>query len=101
MAMSFAFIQARAIANSSLLRSALIVSPSYLYTSKVPVTMVVEGGELKLNRPEEKALEIATQICVSKVANTNLGVSAEGDQRLGEFFEAIYNKVVEITKSIP
>ena len=63
--------------------------------------MVVEGGELKLNRPEEKALEIATQICVSKVANTNLGVSAEGGQRLGEFFEGIYNKVVEITKSIP
>lgn len=54
-----------------------------------------------MNRPEEKALEIATQIGVSKVANTNLGVSAEGGQRLGEFFEAIYNKVVEITKSIP
>ena len=54
-----------------------------------------------MNRPEEKALEIATQICVSKASNSTIVQNKDGGESFGEFFEAIYNKVVEITKSIP
>lgn len=50
--------------------------------------------------PEQKALDIATQIVVSKVSNSNGNTDKDAGVRTGEYFEAIYNAVKEICISI-
>lgn len=43
-----------------------------------------------------KALEYTKDIVVSRLSNTNMSISKETGEYTAEFFEAIYNKIVEL-----
>ncbi len=46
-----------------------------------------------------EALNIATKICVAKASNTTLAVDGKNGEAMGDFFEAIYKKVLDIEDS--
>lgn len=48
---------------------------------------------------ELEALNIATKICVAKASNTTLTINGKGGEAMGDFFEAIYKKVLDIEDS--
>lgn len=43
------------------------------------------------------ALEIAKDITVSKMSNSTLSATQENGEKVAAFFEAIFNKVLELT----
>lgn len=53
-----------------------------------------------MNRPETRAFEVTTEIVVSKMSNSNLSVSKDNGILVGEYFQEIYKKVLEVAKDI-
>lgn len=53
-----------------------------------------------MNRPEATAFEAAKEIVIAKMSNTHLGISREAGKMVGEYFQEIYKKVLEVTKDI-
>lgn len=51
-----------------------------------------------MRRASEYALVAAKEITIARVGNTNLAISKEGGENVAAFFEAVYKKVLEITK---
>ena len=51
--------------------------------------------------PETKALEIVKEIVTARMTNADHRIDKESGARVGEYFQEIYNKVLEITKEIP
>ncbi|MCM1008975.1 MAG: hypothetical protein NC485_13895 [Ruminococcus flavefaciens] len=47
-----------------------------------------------------KALEITAELVKARLNNSEIRLSTEGGQATAAYFEAIYNKVSEITKEI-
>jgi len=43
-----------------------------------------------------KAFEYAKEIVVAKMSNTNISPTKEGGENVAEFFETIFNKLVEL-----
>ena len=53
-----------------------------------------------MTRPQLRALDIATQIVIAKVANDNATICAANGQLLADYFKAIYENVLEITETV-
>ena len=51
-------------------------------------------------RPKEKALEVTTELVKARLSNTNISVTADGGKDTADYFQAIYDKVLEITEQI-
>lgn len=51
------------------------------------------------NNPELLAFKTAKEIVVAKMANTDRCTDGATGELVGEYFEAIYNKLLEIAKS--
>ena len=51
-----------------------------------------------MDRTKTFALAIANEITVSRVSNTNLGISKEVGEDVADFYEAIFKKVYELAK---
>lgn len=51
------------------------------------------------NRPDSLAFETAKEIVVARMSNSQHQINAESGELVGKYFEAIYNKLLEITKS--
>lgn len=47
-----------------------------------------------------KALEITAELVKARLNNSEVSLDAEGGQATAAYFEAIYNKVSEITEEI-
>lgn len=45
-----------------------------------------------------KALDIATEITAARIANSNVALNENGGSYVAKFFEAIFNKVIELEK---
>lgn len=48
---------------------------------------------------EIRAFEAAKEIVIARMTNSATHSNAEGGERVGEFFKAIYLKLLEITQS--
>ena len=53
-----------------------------------------------MNFPEKKALDIATQIVVAKMANSGNIACKQTGKDTAEFFNEVYNAIKEITSAI-
>lgn len=51
------------------------------------------------NNPELLAFKTAKEIVVAKMTNTDRCTDGATGELVGEYFEAIYNKLLEIAKS--
>ena len=51
-----------------------------------------------MDKNVDRALEIATQICVAKAASSSAVVNGDTGEKFSEFFEAIYTAVLAIEK---
>ena len=49
-----------------------------------------------MNRYEREAFNVAKDILVAKVSNTNIRADGDGGQAIGDCFEAIYTKLLQI-----
>ena len=52
-----------------------------------------------MDRPEKIAFETTKEIVVARMNNAQHKLSTESGELVGEYFEAIYNKLLEISKS--
>ena len=52
-----------------------------------------------MSRAVNYALEAAKEITIARVSNTNLSVTKEGGERVADFYEAVYNKILEIANN--
>lgn len=52
-----------------------------------------------MDRYEIKALDIAKEITVARVANSTTAASKEVGENIGDMFSAIYEAVLKITKA--
>lgn len=50
--------------------------------------------------PEIKALEITKEIVTASMTNYTVPASKVNGEKVGEFFQEIYNKILEVTKNI-
>lgn len=53
-----------------------------------------------MNRPETAAFEATKEIVTATVSNSTLSPIKANGEKVGEYFQAIYNKILEITKDI-
>ena len=53
-----------------------------------------------MNRASKYALDAAKEITVSRMSDTNIVVCKEGGEAVADFFEAIYNKILEVAKDV-
>ena len=51
------------------------------------------------NRPEKLAFETAKEIVVASMTNTQHCINKESGESVADFFETVYNKLLEITAS--
>ena len=51
-----------------------------------------------MDKKVDRALEIATQICVAKASSSAAVARGDTGEKFGEFFEAIYTAVLAIEK---
>ncbi len=51
-----------------------------------------------MDRTKTFALDVAKEITVSRVSNTNLVISKDGGEDIADFYEAIFKKVYELAK---
>lgn len=51
------------------------------------------------NNPDRIAFETAKEIVVARMANAEHRIDGATGELVGEYFEAIYNKLLEIAKS--
>lgn len=51
------------------------------------------------NNPDRIAFETAKEIVVARMANAEHRIDEATGELVGEYFEAIYNKLLEIAKS--
>ena len=52
-----------------------------------------------MTRESSFALDAAKEITIARVSNATVSPNKEGGENVAEFFEAIYNKVLELAKS--
>ena len=55
---------------------------------------------MSIHRPKEEALRITTEIVTARIVNSTAPINAEAGKAVGEYFQAIFNKVTEITTEI-
>ena len=51
-------------------------------------------------RPEKEAFQAAKEIVIAKMSNSTLSISEKTGQTVGDYFQEIYKKVLEIAKDI-
>lgn len=55
---------------------------------------------LLLAKPERTAFEAAKEIVIAKMTNTTIPPCEDSGKNVGEFFQEIYDKLLEIAKSV-
>ena len=52
-----------------------------------------------MHRPKEKALEYTVELVKAKLANSTANMSAQSGKDVADYFQSIYDKVLEIADS--
>ena len=53
-----------------------------------------------MNRPKRTAFDITSKLVEARLSNTNSSINLATGQEVGEYFQAIYEKISEIAENI-
>lgn len=54
-----------------------------------------------MTNPEYNALTITKEIVTARITNATHQTDKENGEKVGDYFQEIYKKVLEITKNVP